>query len=104
MVKTRSAGSMPYPVIKENSRRHFLNSLFSDGGSWLFATSGVSAGLVCLVALSLFIGMAAEARGNGSHQTRDAPRLADNTATGARARCGTSNLISGWTSQCTCFC
>jgi hypothetical protein len=69
MVKTRSAESMPYPVIKENSRRHFLNSLFSDEGSWLFGTSGGSAGLVCLVALSLFIGVAGE---SGSHQPRDA--------------------------------
>jgi hypothetical protein len=78
MVKTRSAESMPYPVIKENSRRHFLNSLFSDGGSWLFGTSGGSAGLVCPVALSLFIGMGTGE--SGGHQSRDA-----NTAAGARA-------------------
>ena len=81
MVKTRSAESMPYPVIKENSRRHFLNSLFSDGGSWLFGTSGGSAGLLCLVALSLFIGMTVGERGSDSHQTREL-----NTATGARAQ------------------
>jgi hypothetical protein len=48
---------MSYPVIKENSQRHFLNSLYPDGGSWLID----SVGLVCLVALSL-IGMAARER------------------------------------------
>jgi hypothetical protein len=58
MVKTRSVVSMPYPVIKENSRRHFLNSLFSDGGSWLFGASGVSGGLLWPVALLLFMGVA----------------------------------------------
>ena len=102
MVETRSAESMPYPVIKENSRRHFLNSLFSDGGSWLFGTRWGSAGLVCLAALSLFIGAIwLQARGSGSHRTRGA-----NTVTGARALprpAAQQILISGSTSAVRMF-
>src|SRR6266403_4157277 len=85
MVKTRSAGSIPYPVIKEDSRRHFLNSLFSDGGSWLFGTGGGSAGLVCPVA---FIDIA-------PYNPRPATLGRPNAATGANTqRRSTSTLGS----------
>ena len=83
---------MSYPVIKEYSQRHFLNSLYPDGGSWLID----SVGLVCLVALSL-IGWL-YARGSGSHQTCD-----PNTVTGAQWH----NKFDFWldihTWQCACF-
>ena len=46
MVKTRSSGSMPYPVSKENSLRHFLKILVSDGRSG-FETGVGSAALEC---------------------------------------------------------
>jgi hypothetical protein len=49
---------MLYPVINENSRRHFLNSLFSEGGSCWFGINGGSARLVCSV---VFMGMALRA-------------------------------------------
>jgi hypothetical protein len=95
MVKTRSAGSMLYPVIKENSRRHFLNSLLSDGENWLFGTSGGSAGLVCLVGLSPFICVAA---GERQWQLRREVQRVVGRRTPRLAPSGTTNLISGSTS------
>jgi hypothetical protein len=46
MVKTRSSGLIPYPVSKENSLRHFLNILFSDGGSGFETGRGSAASLL----------------------------------------------------------
>jgi hypothetical protein len=90
-VKTRPAGSMPYLVIKENSRRPFLDRFFSDGGSWLFGLglAGVLPGWFAVALSSLFIGMAA---GETSRPDQAASR---HTATLAPAPSGTTNLISG---------
>ena len=59
---------MPYPVIKENSLRHFLNSLLSDGGSWGSDRSG---------SREAFMGMAKARDSHHRLATRDDALSAD---------------------------